>query len=873
MLSTLEALPVEILYTSATLKGEISDMGTAPITNHGILLSDNSTPVAGNSQVSSLGTRTSKGVFQVIRDNLTVNTIYYYRAFVTVNGADILADAIRQFRTRDYTLPAVTTTSVSSVTSTSAISGGNVTTDGGSNVTARGVCLGTSSNPTVDFAMIKTTDGTGPGSFSSTLSGLNPSSKYYYRAYATNIKGTVYGEGLNFNTSALLPTVTTTTPFPVTATTAVSGGNITSDGGATVTVSGVCWSTSPNPGVSLSTKTTDGTASGSYTSNITGLAASTLYYLRAYATNSAGTGYGDQLTFTTSAVILTPPTAVSSAATSMTATTATINGSVNANGSSTSVSFEYGTSILYGSTANATPGIVSGVSPTSVYANLPGLIPGTLYHFRVKAVSAGGTVYSDDLTFTTHRPPSATTQAATNVTQTTATLNGIVNANGLSTTITFEHGTTIPYSYSSNGVPVNASGTTNTASKADITGLIPGTTYHFRIKAVSSAGTTYGDDMTFPTSAVALVVPTLTTTVPTSVTTTSASGGGTITSNGGAAITVSGVCWSTNSNPGTSLTTKTTDGTASGTFISSITGLNPGTFYYIRAYATNSVGTGYGSEENFTTSSIPPAAPSNLVANATNPATVSITWTDNSNNETGFEIQRQHTTLSTWVTVTTVGPNVTSFNHTGLSETWPGYQVKAINTSGSSVFSNTALAPAKLRIINNLYSTTPVSGNEWYKFNKIVRARFGPSYATVTAAGNTYEKLCPFDNLSESAYTTFADWINPAYNATTQYKDFPVSTYGYGDMYYLYIECGWWEYYIAITPPNYWIKRLSNILCLDGTCCCSKWAWTQITNHASGYFVLTATEIGLPYGSWNGTVKGDINEGRTFDAKAQQAKY
>ena len=101
--------------------------------------------------------------------------------------------------------------------------------------------------------------------------------------------------------SATLPTVSTNAINSITYTTASSGGTISSDGGAAVTSRGVCWSTSSNPTIALSTKTIDGSGIGSFTSSITGLAASTAYYIRAYATNSVGTAYGNQVVFTTTA--------------------------------------------------------------------------------------------------------------------------------------------------------------------------------------------------------------------------------------------------------------------------------------------------------------------------------------------------------------------------------------------------------------------------------------------------------------------------------------------------------------------------------------------------------------------------------------------
>jgi hypothetical protein len=198
----------------------------------------------------------------------------------------------------------LTTAPATSITSAMATSGGNITDDGGAPVTARGVCWGTSSNP--DITGSHTTDGTGNGAFASSITGLTATTTYYVRAYATNSEGTAYGNQVSFTTTnnpAALPTVTTTVLSSITTTTAAGGGNVTADGGATITARGVCWSTTANPTTALTTKTTDGTGVGIFTSALTGLTAGTTYHVRAYATNSVGTAYGADETFTTTASI------------------------------------------------------------------------------------------------------------------------------------------------------------------------------------------------------------------------------------------------------------------------------------------------------------------------------------------------------------------------------------------------------------------------------------------------------------------------------------------------------------------------------------------------------------------------------------------
>lgn len=207
--------------------------------------------------------------------------------------------AIRCVKNAEASIPGLTTTSITNITQTTASSGGNITDNGGADVTTRGVCWSTSQNPTVSDT--KTENGTGAGEFTSNLTGLTANTTYYLRAYATNSAGTGYGEQKEFTTSPtpVVPTLTTTTITSITRTTASSGGNITDNGGTEVTARGVCWSTTQTPTVTDS-KTENGTGVGEFTSNLTGLAAHTTYYVRAYATNSAGTGYGNEVQFTTS---------------------------------------------------------------------------------------------------------------------------------------------------------------------------------------------------------------------------------------------------------------------------------------------------------------------------------------------------------------------------------------------------------------------------------------------------------------------------------------------------------------------------------------------------------------------------------------------
>jgi len=195
-------------------------------------------------------------------------------------------------------LPTVTTSAVTNISTTFAVSGGNISNDGGGAVTARGICWDTMTVPTTEKN--KTIDGTGSGSFSSVVSGLLPGKTYFLRAYATNSAGTAYGAEGTLTTllTTTIPTVTTTAASNILATTASSGGNVTFWGGDTITSRGICWSTAPNPTTSNNV-TVSGNGAGSFSSTLYNLSPSTTYYLRAYAVNSLGTGYGNEISFST----------------------------------------------------------------------------------------------------------------------------------------------------------------------------------------------------------------------------------------------------------------------------------------------------------------------------------------------------------------------------------------------------------------------------------------------------------------------------------------------------------------------------------------------------------------------------------------------
>jgi pectinesterase len=194
--------------------------------------------------------------------------------------------------------PEVVTAKVTDVSTTFVTSGGNISADGGAPVTARGVCWNETGDATTSDT--KTNDGSGSGSFISQVMGLAAGTTYYLRAYATNEAGTAYGDELTFATldSISLPTVITASLANIMVNTAECGGDVLDWGGDVVIARGVCWSETGDPTVA-DDKTEDGQGVGSYKSGLSGLSENTEYFVRAYATNSKGTGYGMVRSFTT----------------------------------------------------------------------------------------------------------------------------------------------------------------------------------------------------------------------------------------------------------------------------------------------------------------------------------------------------------------------------------------------------------------------------------------------------------------------------------------------------------------------------------------------------------------------------------------------
>ena len=203
---------------------------------------------------------------------------------------------------KEVSLPTVVTTGVSNKTGTTVDSGGETITDGNGTISGRGVQW----SPLADFSVIEgtTSNGTGTTNYASTITGLTAGNTYYVRAYVINEAGIAYGQVIQFVSSVSFPTISTASISSISWDSATSGGENISDNGSPITAKGVEWSTSSSF-ATIGGVTIDGSGVGNFVSNITGLSETTTYYVRAYATNTGGTGYGQTETFQTIALPIT----------------------------------------------------------------------------------------------------------------------------------------------------------------------------------------------------------------------------------------------------------------------------------------------------------------------------------------------------------------------------------------------------------------------------------------------------------------------------------------------------------------------------------------------------------------------------------------
>ena len=377
----------DITASTAKSGGNVTNNGGFEVTARGVCWN-----TMGSPDLNDLHTTNGNGngTFTSNITDLQLGTTYYVRAYAT-NSKGTTYGAEKTFTTPSGSVT-INFSQPTNVTASSATCTAEITDDGGAPIAFRGFCWSTSQYPTNDGNHVEL--GMGSGSFNSTITGLQPSTTYYIRAYAINGAGTHYSTQHTITTTNGLPTVATGTVSSIMSTSAVCSGNVTSDGGFSVTAKGFCWGTAQYPTIS-GPHSNDGSGIGSYNGSMTNLSVGTTYYVRAYATNSNGTAYGNQVSFTTGNGLPTVTTTVPT----LTDSTVTTGGNVTSDGGYpvTARGICYGTfpypdmTSTYSHTSNG--------SGTGYYSSTFSLPPGSgVYYVRAYATNANGTSYGEQHT-------------------------------------------------------------------------------------------------------------------------------------------------------------------------------------------------------------------------------------------------------------------------------------------------------------------------------------------------------------------------------------------------------------------------------------------------------------------------------------------
>ncbi len=626
---------------------------------------------------------------------------------------------------------------------------------------------------------------------------------------------------------AAYPTLTTSTISSITSTSANAGGNISSDGGAAVSARGLVYGTTSNPTLS-NTLLVIGSGTGSFLGTISGLTPNTTYYVRAYATNSAGTGYGNEISFQTLPVAV--PTLVTTDASGITQTTVTSGGTISNDGGATVT--ERG--IVYGTSANPTTSntkVTSGSGTGSFSVNVSALTPNTTYYIRSYATNSAGTGYGNNITFQTTVPavPSLTTRELLNITNTTATGGGsITNDGGSSITAKGICWNTSPNPTTADSKTTDGTGTATFTSF--ITGLSANVTYYVRAYAINSTGTGYGNQQTFTASSTSNTLPVVTSTSVTGLTTVQATFSAEVNSQGGGTVTERGAVWNTSGNP-TVNSNRIPSGAGTGVYTATLTGLSAGSNHYVRAYAINNFGISYGVEIPFTTlfglatlttnnviaQSITASSGGNITDNGGSTVTVrGVVWNTSPN-----------PTISNSKTTDGSGTGSYVSNLTALSPSTTYYvRAYATNSTGTAygnqqTFTTTATSQTVTDIDGNTYNTVQIGTQVWMSENlKTSRYRNGGSIPYVLG------------NAAWAALTTGA-WSNYDHDAAND----PI----YGKLYN-------------------WYTTLGDTLCPTGWGVPTDAEWTTLTTYLGGESVAGGKMKSIGTAYWSSPNTGATNE-------------
>ncbi len=471
--------------TSATLNGTVDPAGEA--TDWWF---EYGTSVAYGSETTKTSAGSGSANVAVSRtiSGLAPSTTYHYR-LVAKNASGTSTGGDGLFKTASP--PVAVTSTATGVGPASATLGGTVNPNG--LATTWYVEYGTSTGYGTKTQTVDAGSGTSSRTVSTVVTGLAARRTYHFRLVATSSAGTAFGADKTFLT-AQAPAVTTSAASSVGSRSARLNGRVDPNGRSTS-----YWfeyGTSTAYGTKTSSSSVgSGTSSTKVSKSVTGLRQGTTYHFRLVASSDAGTASGADQVFTTQSA----PTVSTGQASDVDLTSASLGGSVNPNGRSTSWFVEYGTSTRYGSRTSSR-GVGSGRAAVVVAAKVSNLRPGVVYHFRLVATSSLGTTRGGDVTFMTTGAPLPVTGALTftTLTLTSVRVNGTVSPQGAATNWWFEYGRT--RSYGRRTAETTSFGSAAVGVSALLEGLTPpGVRWHYRLVARSAAGTSFGGDASFAT--------------------------------------------------------------------------------------------------------------------------------------------------------------------------------------------------------------------------------------------------------------------------------------------------------------------------------------------------------------------------------------
>lgn len=358
--------------------------------------------------------------------------------------------------------------------------------------------------PTLSYGLTSSeevTSGSTSQSATANLTELVPKTTYHYRLVATNANGTSRGQDEEFTTGTATAGVSTGPASNVGITTATLNGQLNPEG--TETFYTFQYGTSTEYTAISEFEVSSSNEPISAVAVLSELEPGTTYHYQIRTVSEHGETLGEDRTFTTLPAVATVNDQ-SPFATGISLHEATLHGTINPGRGVTSYHFVYGPTAAYGSSAPAPEAYTQlNYEDDTVEQFVTGLLPETTYHYALVATNASGTITGPDETFSTlpGHPPTVETGDATGVSPTAATVTGIIDPAGQIASYVFEVGTSTSY-----GTQLFGAISTGEEVTAGLSGLLPGTTYHYRLVASDAAGVAYGVDRTFTTLAPSLVI-------------------------------------------------------------------------------------------------------------------------------------------------------------------------------------------------------------------------------------------------------------------------------------------------------------------------------------------------------------------------------